>query len=485
MPPMTYYIKTYFYLIFVVVFAGSCANVIYPDRSQFQKDGEPVPTVTLNKYKSVQERPEQNEKVAVALSISGGGSRAANLGVGIMLGLEQLKLSNTRNALQEIDYISTVSGGGFAGGSYIGALYNHYYYNRSIEFKLSDYWKTNIQEHLAHSYVSDLVKANFHPWYWFTFIDDGDALEKAIDDHVLFYKYRNSKNKKLPKDERKKNRSITLGDLFIDKDSINKKVIFPMMVANGSTLDKMAIFPFAPDVMEDYQIAGYSHRLKNIKNKNKMNPYELPLAVGIKASGSFPVLISNTTLMSHYHPERKYLHVIDGAMTDNLGYETAMDILKQDDAVKSKVLFIVDADNAGMRPTFSKKQNAAFSMKVYGRLASSGLDARRNTLTKELLSVGKETGIVPIYFSFNVLIEGNEAVPPPSIDVDEQAPRMIAKMKEDMDALTPLDMQVLYELVTNVGTKYTIEDYEQELLILTGQKIVRMKQDEIIKVLTK
>jgi len=40
------------------LFLTSCSQNIYPGRSQFLKDGDPLPTVDLNYYKSVQERPE-------------------------------------------------------------------------------------------------------------------------------------------------------------------------------------------------------------------------------------------------------------------------------------------------------------------------------------------------------------------------------------------------------------------------------------------
>jgi hypothetical protein len=56
--------------------------------------------VNLARYKSVQTRPGQNPDVAVAVAISGGGERAANYGVGVLLGLEAM------HALKEIDYLA-------------------------------------------------------------------------------------------------------------------------------------------------------------------------------------------------------------------------------------------------------------------------------------------------------------------------------------------------------------------------------------------
>jgi len=43
------------------------------------------PAIDLSLYRSVQERAGQNPEIAVAMAISGGGHRAANFAVGVML----------------------------------------------------------------------------------------------------------------------------------------------------------------------------------------------------------------------------------------------------------------------------------------------------------------------------------------------------------------------------------------------------------------
>lgn len=471
--------KPLFAAVILCLSLMSCkTSSIYPDRSQFIKDGDFVPTIRLGEYKSVQLRPGQDEELAVAMAISGGGSRAANFGIGIMLGLERIGFETKGNALKEVDYISTVSGGGFAGGAYINSLYEHRNYRDFKTYSLRKSLKYCIKEDLSNSYVKYLVGATFKPWYWFSKLDDGDALEKAIDDHVLGYKRRKSYNKK-NKDDNIKTRSLVLGDIFVDKDDTDQEVLYPMFFANATVWDKMAIFPFSPDILETYKIVGYDHRLKRNKYIENFSPYDMPIAVGIKASGSFPVLISNTTMVSDYHDKRKYLHVLDGAMSDNNGYRTAVDVLMKD-PVKRKVLFLIDADNAGMHPTFSKKGGGHFSMKVLGRLGSSGLDARHVTLEQDILLLGQQMGFESVFFSFNRLIKDNPAKPPQSINIKEEGARLTKLLETDIHNISQIDLQILYELVTNIGTKYTITEEEQALLLLTGQKVVLM-QEELIK----
>lgn len=458
------------WLFFALLAFCSCSRHIYIDRSQFVKDGEDFPTVNLNTYKSVQERPDQNPEVAVAFSISGGGSRAANFGIGIMLGLEQITLSAQRNALQEIDYLSTVSGGGFAGGAYIAALFDHQFDKKPTDFSLATCVEDCIQSDLSISYTGFLLRNYFNPKVWFSMRDYGDGLEKGIDDRVLGYKRRK---------QIENSRSILLGDLFIPKDSTHIPVQFPMHFTNSSVMGTMAIFPFTPDILEFYNIDGYTHRMK-VWNGDDFTSYKIPLSVGIKSSGSFPVFVPNSTLHSRYEASRPYLHIMDGAMTDNQGYYTAMEVLKQEKTPK-KVLLIVDADASGNLYTFSKRGHSKPPLGVFVSLTASGLYARRAIMKKELIEYGEKFGITPIFLGFNALLErvGVPDTLPARIHIKTEQSRLIELLKKNPTELNPTDAHILYELLVNIGTKYSIKVREQELLFLAGQFIVQLRASEI------
>ena len=462
--------------LLLILFFTSCGRHIHTDRSHYLKDGEDIPVVDLAHYRSVQERPGQRPDVAVAMSISGGGSRAANFAVGVMLGLEELKLDQEQDMLDQVDYISTVSGGGFAGGSYIAALYNHAWANTQAPFSLADHLKPEIEKNLTYSYTGALIRGNLNLLSYFSELDDGDALEWAVDNQVLGYRKR-----KRDAVKGQANRSILLGDLFIPANDTTREVAMPMLFTNSSVLSTMTIFPFSPDILERYYINGYSHRMKVVKEEF-LDPYSVPLAVGIKASGSFPVLISNTTLSSYYHSKRKYLHLIDGALTDNSGYYTASQLLKQEQAPK-KIILIVDAEAYGNRYTYTRKKGAYFSLRVYGRLAASGLEARKAILKKEVLEDAARFNFTPFFFSFSSLVEGNTAIPPEKINHKKEYERLTALMEENLEQLTEKDLQILYELVVQIGTKYTMTEKEQRLLFLTGRKLVSMRKSEILEAL--
>lgn len=447
----------------------SCSRHIYLDRTQFIKDGEQFPVTDLYGYKSVQERPAQSPDLAAAIAISGGGSRAANFGIGIMLGLEKISTANNHNALSEIDYLSTVSGGGFAGGAYVSALFDHHYFQKKQPFSLSAYVEDHIADDLSISYTGVLARNYFNPKVWFSYRDYGDGLEKAIDEHVLGYKRRRRFGKP---------RSILLGDLFVPKRDTSTSVRFPMLIPNASSMGTMAIFPFAPDILDCYQINGYTHRMRMVK-ETQVDPFKIPISVGIKSSGSFPVLIPNTTLHSIYNPERPYLHIMDGAMTDNQGAYTALQVLKQETTPK-KVLIIVDADASGNLHTFSKKEGSKAPLGVFVSLTASGLYARRATLKKDIIENSIKLGITPIFLGFYTLLKNADApILPERVNIKTEQLRLIELLKTNPAQLSPADSHILYELLVNIGTKYTIKSAEQELLFLAGQYIVRLEEDVI------
>lgn len=465
-------------LILLSFFLSSCNKSIHISRDQFLKVGQNVPAPDVNNYRSVQERPNQNPEMSVAMAISGGGSRAANFALGIMMELENINLSFKQNALNEIDYFSTVSGGGFAAGAYIAALYEHHYVKPFEEgFRLNNAYEECVKDCLGRSYAKPMLRNYFlNPRLWFSHLDEGDILEREVDNYVLGYKDR----KKI---QGAKVRSITLGDMFIPKDSINKEVILPLHVANGTNFLNMSIVPFTPKILDNYMISGYSHRVKRYHTKKKMNTYDMPHAVGIKASGSFPVAISTTTLESCYDTKKCFLQITDGGVSDNIGYKTAMELLLSDKEAKQKILFVVDADNTGIANTFTGNQKGSSLFRMVGKLAYSSLDSKQIVLEKELTEICKFKNVTLIYFSFEELIKNNTAETPKSINPTFERERLTQILNNDMQNVSEVDMQILYELTINIATKYSITEAEQKFLSLIGRKIVDMKKDEILQVI--
>jgi len=457
-----------------LLLAVGCTEKIVPARQQFFQQVEEIPMPDFSGFKSPQLRQNQNPETGIALCISGGGTRAANFGMGILLGLEELQLESGNNVLQEIDYLSTVSGGGFPAGAYISSLFDYYNYgDRSQPYSLKEDFDKKIKYDLSRSYAAPMIRAHLSsPRLWFSHLDAGDVLEQTIDNYILGHI-----NRRLKYNER---RSILLGDIFIRKEYKDEPVQLPFHVANGTNFANMSIIPFTPDVIERYAITGYTHRVKYCSDEICIEANDLAYSVGIKASGSFPVAISSTTLASNFWKKNCYIHIIDGGIADNLGYKTAVHILQNDRDVSRKVMMIIDADNTGVKETFSKKQTPPGTLSMLGRLQFSSLDTRHIVMEKELNEVCQLYNISSILFNFELLIRDNCTEPPEVIEVEKEARRLVWLLKTNMENIDERDMQILYELCLNISTKYTIKDYEQDLLVLTGRKIVQMQKDKIL-----
>jgi hypothetical protein len=77
-----------------------------------------IPPVETEQNKTPQLRVGQDSTNALGLAISRGGSRTQYFGLGVLIGLDEIKDEN-KTFLNEIDYFSTVSGGGFGAAYYL------------------------------------------------------------------------------------------------------------------------------------------------------------------------------------------------------------------------------------------------------------------------------------------------------------------------------------------------------------------------------
>ncbi|MEO0897328.1 MAG: patatin-like phospholipase family protein [Bacteroidota bacterium] len=460
------------FLALCLIFSlSACQKQIRPKRDKYyptQKD-----YVDISPYKSPQLRSRQHAKLAVGVSISGGGSRAYGFAAGVLLGLEEVTNDLGGNFLSEIDYISATSGGGFAAGSFISAYHAHLLSNSQEAFLLGNYYDNFIKPNLLASYALPVIFGRLNPRTLFHHLDNGDHLERKIDNLICGRKLRARMG--LPLDP------IRLGDIFIPKENELKKVLFPLFVSNASLVSNIRLFTFAPQTLADYKVAGYTHRLKNYHYAAPMNPYELPLSVGIKASGTFPGAVGNSTLPSTYNGEN-YLHLFDGGLCDNVGFRAAIDMLKEDKVADTRILLVIDVDMNAYPNTFSKSPNGSFSIPSVLKTPLSGLVSRRMMRNKEIQEKCKVFGITPIFLDFTALIEGSTVAPPARIYVKKERERIIQMIKNE-EKLSDLDLQILYELAEGIPTKYTMSARELEFLVTIGKAVVRQKSELLLSYL--
>lgn len=329
--------------------------------------GPRVPMFDLGKYASVQDRLGQDEDTTVVVAISGGGFRAANLGVGALLALEQIKIKYKNreskiiesNLLKEVDYFTTVSGGGFAPGLYYQGLLdkqetereNFVFYeylaekdsaSKSFPYRLPAIQKTLFWRLLGYAVHPDSVGPNQ--------VDRGDFLQDRLDRTVLH-------KASCQKGRSSEDCSWTLGDIFVKAGAGTPHA--PYWIANATNYVNGEIFSFTPDNLCARRVASFTHRREPHALKCDVSNMDMgvPLALGMRTSSNFPVGIPATTLIL---ADGNKLKLADGGQADNLAFYSALKILHQDTIQRAKsgqdkhgrqqrrLLILIDAFNGGL-----------------------------------------------------------------------------------------------------------------------------------------
>ncbi len=254
----------------------------------------------------------EQDEIYVALALSGGGTRAAALSYGVMDKLRNTSIrSGSRSLLDEVDVISSVSGGSFT-SAYFGLF----------EERLFSDFKTNF---LYRDIEKELTRKLYNPVNWFRLMSpDFNRIDLAIElyDETVF--------------EEK-----TYQDLVNNGRQ-------PFIALNATNLTTGSQFTFTQPA---FDVLG-------------SNLSSLPVARAVASSSAFPILLSPVSYrnfpasegfelsrdiqnglsdkfngpnprrymwaynQSIYHTDKAahpYVHLMDGGLSDNVGARYIMD----------------------------------------------------------------------------------------------------------------------------------------------------------------
>jgi NTE family protein len=256
------------------------------------------------------EAAKNTDAIQVILTFSGGGTRAAALSYGVLKALRETPIrGNHDTLLDEVDLISTVSGGSFTGAYY--ALYGEEIFN-SFE---SRFLKRNIQ--------SDLKSKLFNPGNWYRlsspYFSRIHLASELYDDTVFGHK--------------------TFGDLLARKSR-------PFLVMNATAMSLGTTFEFTQN---QFDALG-----------SDLSTY--PIAPAVAASSAFPILLSPMTLKNCGQPEG-YAEPpwIENALQDRdrniRRYVRAKSLRTFSDKENHPWVHLMDgglADNLGLRPVINR-----------------------------------------------------------------------------------------------------------------------------------
>ena len=415
----------------------------------------------LSQYALVNSRPGQSAGATVVVCISGGGMRAANFGAAVLRELEQVRIEGRPiNLLKEVDYFSTVSGGGIAAGAYLAARQRDRELGHAPEeFRFAKaLWRgwegrgggageatTDVAADAAAdaSPLKVALRHNFQAFIWGLLDprnlgpqDRGDTLQSALDRRLL---------------HGAGDRSLTMGDLFVPAGAAVPPQM-PYWFPNATTVGNGAILPLAPDTLNALGVNGYSHR----RHWHPLtNAYEFPLSVAVKASASFPGIIPATTLGLRA-PSPTYLHLMDGGVGDNLGVLTALHLLTNSVHSRTrKLLIVIDAYQKEPVPFSARRQPPRLLNQVLNA-ANLPLESWHAGYENEIQWLEDENNrLTPEYPMRHVTIGFNDI--------------------ENTNAHT----RKLAEQTREVGTRLNLSPRTQTLLFGAARRAVRNKQPAI------
>ena len=247
------------------------------------------------------------EDIGLVLAFSGGGTRAAALAYGVLEELRDTTViidGQPRRLLDEIDTLSSVSGGSFTSA----------YYGLYGERTFEDFKEVFLTQDIEH----ELVLGLFNPLRWF---GSEGRTEMAVDlyDETIFH-------------------GATFADMeraggpliLINASDLAYGVRFSFVqeyfdllcsdintfpVARAVTASSAVPIVFPPVVLKDYQdcpLVGEPDWLERSAEVTANNP-----AMGQIIRG----------LETYYDQNRKYAHFVDGGITDNLGLRAVYEVL--------------------------------------------------------------------------------------------------------------------------------------------------------------
>jgi NTE family protein len=324
-------VNFYGFLLMALFYATGCAH--YP----INKPLEQV-DVTTGYRGAYMKSPGSSDSLLVYLTFSGGGTRAAAFSYGVLEELRKTEVTidgNKRRLLDEIDGISSVSGGSFTAGYY--GLFGDRIFD---EFE-DRFLKKNVQGALT-------ARIFLNPINWFRlaspYLDRSDLAAEYYDKHVFewgtFGDIAARKGPLILMNATEMTYGIRVGFVQDSFDMICSDLsVFP--VSRAATASSAVPMLFSPVTLYNYAgTCGFEipEKFAALQKGRAITERQFYLSNNIE-----PFLDSK---------KKPYIHLVDGGIADNLGLRAVLERVVAGDGVwelmkgtskekTNKVLFIV------------------------------------------------------------------------------------------------------------------------------------------------
>jgi predicted acylesterase/phospholipase RssA len=285
-------------LLIVAVTSGGCSYPLNPALS----------TISLStgyRY-SVVRQPPTNDKPFVILAFSGGGTRAAAFSFGLMEELRQVEYAardgSKRRLLDNVEIVSSVSGGSFTSAYY--ALFPERFFS---EFP---------DRFLYRDIQGGLVLRLFNPYNWFRLASPDFSRIDMADEYY--------------------NDKVFEGKTFADLLNRPRGSV-PFLVLNATDISINHRFEFTQDQFDllcsdlsgvtlsravaassDFPVAFAPLTLNNYKQDCGPLPEWIGPAL-VRGQNPKRRVAEAAAAKSYRDPDRRYVHLLDGGLSDNLG----------------------------------------------------------------------------------------------------------------------------------------------------------------------
>jgi len=474
-------IKSSFIVIVATILSGCSAMDTIPGGSFNKLDLETLaflndaPRIDLERYGRQSERDKNHQKLtdtAIMVAASGGGQRAAAFTMGVLYELQYLLAdqNNERlNVLNEVDYFSTVSGGGWATGAYLTNMLQHKTNNPDVPYTLDrnklDNIKSGIRKlemGLGSTCLVEKVDRNF------TSIDG---------------------------------KSVTFGSIFVSRGESPK---VPYLFSNATIDSNHSPFVFTDAYVEKYHVNSFSYCGKiGFSNGEVTKSFssssingdisKLPISVAIGASSSVPGF-RHTKVKTDMCNNQGYdgtficrhgldnMSLFDGGVYDNLGYKTGLEILANSPE-KKKVLIVIDANADTLLP-LDKERDSDLGISLRAAKMST-LSANAETARKYLEFVADSMGIKVVVLKFSdvagIVGKQNKLIEKTSIDPLDGLCKLIEVASEEIEC--DIEKECLENKFYRTGlwskTSHKIGPNAYDAVQDLGRLVVRVRSSDI------
>jgi len=381
----------------------------------------------------------RSNEVTLVLAFSGGGTRAAALAYGVLEAMRDTTVNldgESQRLLDEIDVISSVSGGSFTAA----------YYGLHGDETFTDFEKNFLRSDVSGELMYGLVD----PELW---VSTGGRTEMAVD----YY-------------EEKVFRGATYADL--------QRREGPLLVINATDLGRGVRFSFLQDYFDllcsdlsSFQVAravAASSAVPVIfhpvvlKNHTGCNGSEQNVFEGARpAAISSPQLSHVVDGLNSYalKDQRQYIHLVDGGITDNLGLLAIYEMVEMAGGAKS----FLDSIGAVPAPRIIMISVNASTTPQYDIELTNANPSVEDTINLVTDAHIHRTNVATIELMHNSIRRWSSELATPEQAVDSYF------VEIDFNSLPEADRRLYFN---QIPTNYSLTDEQVDDLIAAGRELL-------------